>query len=175
MAVPGAILPPCKRVPVCDFDYKIRRDEQKHFYERRDYESVEDISLSWAISQKPTTKKLTQQRANSLNQLVTKAAYSLEHEGACQPCKGAGEAIDLAVNCWQGWNMTDNLCRTQLAKSPPSPYWHISRGGGGGGVVNLVRQSIRAGLGVWLIAVPEPAFGHASERGYLGNWIILRV
>ena len=38
-------------------DFKIRRDNKKNFYERRVYESVDDRSLSWAISQKTDEKK----------------------------------------------------------------------------------------------------------------------
>ena len=37
-----------------NFDSKIRRDHQKISYERRVYESVDDRSLSYAISLKPT-------------------------------------------------------------------------------------------------------------------------
>ena len=39
-----------------NFDSKIRRDHQKISYERRVYESVDDRSLSYAISLKPTKK-----------------------------------------------------------------------------------------------------------------------
>ena len=34
-----------------NFDFKIRRDDQKNSYERRVYESVDENSLSKAISQ----------------------------------------------------------------------------------------------------------------------------
>ena len=37
-----------------NIDFKIRRDDQKKSYERRVYESVDDNSLSKAISQKLT-------------------------------------------------------------------------------------------------------------------------
>ena len=39
-----------------NFDFKIRRDEQIITCERRVYESVDDNSLSYALSQKPTKK-----------------------------------------------------------------------------------------------------------------------
>ena len=53
-------------MPLCDefvtycqnFDYKIRSDHQKkNSYERRDYESVDEKSLSYAKSQKKQRKK----------------------------------------------------------------------------------------------------------------------
>ena len=40
-----------------NFDFKIRRDHQINSYERRDYESVDEKSLSGAMSKK-TKKKL---------------------------------------------------------------------------------------------------------------------
>ena len=39
-----------------NYDFKIRRDDQKISYERRVYESVDDNSLSKAISQKTDEK-----------------------------------------------------------------------------------------------------------------------
>ena len=39
-----------------NFDFKIRRDHGKISYERRVYESVDDMSLSLAISRKFTEK-----------------------------------------------------------------------------------------------------------------------
>ena len=39
-----------------NFDFNLRMDHQKIFYERRDYESVDGKSLSYAMSLK-TTKK----------------------------------------------------------------------------------------------------------------------
>ena len=40
----------------------MRRDNKKISFERRVYESVDDNSLSYAISQKPIKKELMQQR-----------------------------------------------------------------------------------------------------------------
>ena len=40
-----------------NFDFKIRGDNKKKSYERRVYESVDDSSLSKAISQKQTKKE----------------------------------------------------------------------------------------------------------------------
>ena len=44
-----------------NFDFKIRRDNQKISYERLVYELVDDNSLSLAIYQKPTKKKRMEQ------------------------------------------------------------------------------------------------------------------
>ena len=41
-----------------NFDSNIRRDHQKISYERRDYESVEEKSLSQAMSRKTTNKRI---------------------------------------------------------------------------------------------------------------------
>ena len=40
------------------FDSNIRRDHQKISYERRDYESVEEKSLSQAMSRKTMNKRI---------------------------------------------------------------------------------------------------------------------
>ena len=41
-----------------NLDFNLRRDHQKTFYERRDYESVDEKSLSQAMSRKNTKKKI---------------------------------------------------------------------------------------------------------------------
>ena len=42
-----------------NFDFKIRRDhhKKKNSYDRRDYESVDEKSLSYVMSRKTTKKK----------------------------------------------------------------------------------------------------------------------
>ena len=52
-------------MPLCDefvtycqnFDFKIKRDYQKISYERREYESVDEKSLSYTMCSKKTKKK----------------------------------------------------------------------------------------------------------------------
>ena len=51
-----------------NIDFKIRRDNLKKSYEHHVYESVDDSSLSLAISQKPMKKELKQQRVNTNKQ-----------------------------------------------------------------------------------------------------------
>ena len=56
-------------MPLCDefvtycqnFDFKIRRDHKKNSYERRDYESVDEKSLSFIMCKKATKKEFRQE------------------------------------------------------------------------------------------------------------------
>ena len=49
------------------FYFNFRRDHQKNFYERGDYESVDEKSLSYAMSRETT--KETIQAVNGLNEV----------------------------------------------------------------------------------------------------------
>ena len=40
-----------------NLDFNLRRDHQKISYERRDYDSVDEKNLSWAMSRKTKKKK----------------------------------------------------------------------------------------------------------------------
>ena len=40
------------------FDFNSRRDHQKNSFERRDYESVDEKSLSYAMSRKTTKERI---------------------------------------------------------------------------------------------------------------------
>ena len=60
------------------FDLNLRRDHQKISFERRDYESVDEKSLSYAMSRKTMEKKIRMKRVN-----VNLFPYSYAHYAGC--------------------------------------------------------------------------------------------
>ena len=57
------------------FDFNFRRDYQKIPYERRDYESVDEKGLSWAMSKKKRQKKNSGDKGLNMNHLALKKFF----------------------------------------------------------------------------------------------------